>query len=92
MIVIDFPAGWYVLLVFVIILFVVFSYVRKSFSGTIRFGIVGLIIGAASELIGAGSLWNYTNGNWPVILWLIYFIYSATFYQIFKVLDKEKNN
>ena len=91
MIVVDFPSGWYVLLAFVLIMLAVFSYVRKSFSGAVKFGFIGLAIGAASEIIGVSlNLWNYTNGNWPVILWPVYFIYTAAFYQIFCVMSKSK--
>lgn len=68
-----------------------FSTVRKSFSGVVKFGLIGLAVGIVSELIGVGlGLWNYGGGNWPVILWPAYFIYTAAFYQIFKALDKAK--
>ena len=91
MLILDFPSGWYVLLVFSIILFAVFSCLRKSFSGCVKFGIIGLVISVITESIGILlGLWNYTNGNWPVILWPTYFIYTAAFYQIFKVVDGAK--
>lgn len=89
MFVFDFPIGWYLLLLFAVVLFAVFSYVRKSFSGVIKFGLIVLVVSAFTEAIAvAMNLWNYTGGNWPVILWPIYFIFAAAFYQIFKVLDR----
>lgn len=87
--VIDFSPGWYVLLAFSLILFAVFSYLRKSFSGVIKFGLIGLAVGIVGEGVGVGlNLWNYSAGNWPVVLWLVYFLFTAAFYQLFCVLDK----
>ena len=84
----DFPLGWYLLLGFSVLLLAVFSYIRKSLSGVVKFGFIGLAISIVSEAAGVGlNLWNYTDGNWPVILWLIYFVFTAAFYQMFKVLD-----
>lgn len=88
MLVFDFPSGWYILFFFALGLFVIFSHLRKSTKGCVRFGIIGLVVGFVSELIGVGlGLWNYSPANWPVILWLLYFLYTAAFYQMFKVLD-----
>ena len=91
MIVFDFPSGWYVLFGFALALFVIFSHLRKSTKGAARFGFIGLAIGIVSEAIGVGmGLWNYSPANWPVILWLIYFLYTSAFYQMFKVLDRKE--
>ena len=88
MFVFDFPSEWYILLGFSVALFAVFSLARRNFSGCIRFGIIGLVISAVTEFIGVSAgLWNYTNGNWPVILWPTYFVYTMSFYQIFKLLE-----
>jgi len=91
MLVFDFSSGWYVLFFFALGLFVIFSHIRKSTKDVVKFGAIGLAIGIVSEAIGVGmGLWNYSSGNWPVILWLLYFLYTAAFYQIFWVLNREK--
>ena len=91
MFIMDFPSGWYVLFFFALGLFVVFSHIRKSARGAARFGAIGLAIGIVSEAIGVSlGLWSYYPANWPVILWLLYFLYTAAFYQIFWVLNREK--
>ena len=91
MFVLDFSPGWYTLLAFSIILFAVFSYMRKSFSDVIKFGSIGLLISIITEVIGIGfGLWSYAGGNWPVILWPTYFIFLAAFYQVIKVFEKKK--
>ena len=90
MFVFDFPAGWYALFGIALALFVIFSAMRKSTKGAARFGLIGLAIGFVSELIGVGlGLWNYSPANWPVILWLLYFLYTAAFYQMFCVMNKK---
>ena len=87
---IDFSAGWYILFAFAVVLFAAFSYLRKSFAGCMKFGFIGLAAAVVSEAIGVGTgLWNYTGGNWPVILWVNYFLFAATFYQIFCVINKK---
>ncbi len=91
MFVFDYSAGWYLLFGFALALFVIFSHIRKSTKGAARFGVIGLAVGLVSEFIGVGlGLWTYSAGNWPVILWLIYFLFTAAFYQIFCVMNKKK--
>ena len=92
MLVFDFPSGWYLLFGIALALFVFFSSIRKSTKGAARFGFIGLAIGFVSELIGVGlGLWSYAAGNWPIILWLVYFLYTAAFYQMFRVMtEREK--
>lgn len=93
MFVLDFPSGWYLLLAFSLILFAVFSYLRKSFSGCVKFGLIGLVVAVITEIMAVSlGLWNYTGGSWPVILWPSYFLYSAAFYQIFKVMENRKSS
>lgn len=87
--VLDFSAGWFVLLAFSIALFAIFTYLRKSIKNVIYFGIIGLAVSLATETIGVGmNLWNYTGGNWPVLLWPTYMIITMAFYQIFSVIKK----
>ena len=89
MFVIDFPPAWYLIFAMALGLFVIFSHIRKSTKGAARFGAIGLAIGIVSEAIGVGfGLWSYHPGNWPVILWLTYFLYTAAFFQMFKVFDE----
>lgn len=91
MLILDFPSGWYVLFAFALVLFAIFSYFRKSFSSVIRFGFIGLAVAVVSEIIAIYlGLWTYTNGNWPIILWPTYFLYTAAFYQLFNVLGKKR--
>ena len=86
---IDFPVGWYILFFVGLLTFVLASYLRKSFSGVARFGALSLVTSVFVELMGIGlNLWNYTGGNWPIILWPSYFLYSMAVYQIYNIRKK----
>ena len=89
MITFYFTLGWGLLLGLSLIMFTLFSLVRKSIEGAIKFGLIGFSLAVCIEIIGIGTnLWAYTGGNWPLILWPTYLIYSMTFYQIVKVVEK----
>lgn len=54
-----------------------------------------LIMGGAStllslivEIIGKGVLWTYLPGNWPVILWPVYFGVALLGYQLVKKIEE----
>jgi len=90
MLILDFPANWYFLFAFGLVVWLAFSFVRKSIAGNLLFGLTGLVFAVAVELIGVGAgLWNYAGGNWPAILWPSYFVFSMAIYQAFRVVEEK---
>ena len=92
----SFSPGWLaVLAVLVAIFFALFVY-RKSYSKKsevkqqLVFCIITVLFSAGIEILAVGmNLWNYTGGNWPVILWVTYFFSSLMAFQIVKFITEK---
>ncbi len=92
----SFSPDWFVFLAIIIALFIVLFAYRKSYSKKsetkqqLVFGAVTVLLSAAIEFIGVGmNLWNYSGGNWPIILWVVYFFSGLLGYQIVKFITEQ---
>lgn len=90
--ILAYTINWYGLLAFGLAVGAVFTYIRKSFEGALKFGLIGLVFCICIELIGVVGLdlWTYTGGNWPIILWVNYFVFAMAWYQMVRALEKMK--
>jgi len=89
----SFSEGWYAIIaLFLLIWFFIIIYRRgyknkKEIKQQIIFSIIIVAMAFATEFIGVSfGLWNYTTGNWPVILWLGYFLAGLAAYQTLKLM------
>jgi hypothetical protein len=52
-------------------------------------GIVGLGTLIVMEVFATSmNLWNYTPGNWPIILWPSYFAAALFWYQLVRTIER----
>mgnify|MGYP001571374395 CR=1 FL=1 len=92
----SFSPSWFVLLaVLAAIFFALFVY-RKSYSKKsevkqqLVVGIILVLFSAGIEILVVGmKLWNYTDGNWPVILWVAYFFSGLMAFQVVKFITEK---
>lgn len=78
--------AWFVILGVFFIVWIIFYLKRKKgrYASPV-FGIVSLIAGFLVEIFAVSqNLWNYTGGNWPLILWPTYFMAGM---MVFEVAD-----
>ena len=90
--ILAFSTNWYFFLLFGALVALVCTHIRKSYEGALKFGLVGLVFCIAIEFLGAAllDLWTYTGGNWPIVLWASYFVFSVAWYQMVRALEKVK--
>jgi hypothetical protein len=90
----DFNSSWYVLLFAFLGAWALLIVVRKKFNSIheikeqafLAFG--GMISMAMMEFFAVSTgLWNYTPGNWPVILWPTYFVAILFGYQLLRSIE-----
>ncbi len=93
-IIFDFNSNWYVLLFAFLVAWVVLLLVRRKWLAKqevkqqffLAFG--GMISLALMEFFAVSTgLWNYTPGNWPVILWPTYFVAILFGYQLLRSIE-----
>jgi hypothetical protein len=92
-IILDYNSSWYVLLFAFLAAWAIILAVRGKFSRheikeqmLLSFG--GMISMALMELFAVSNgLWNYTPGNWPVILWPTYFAGILFGYQLLRSIE-----
>ena len=90
----DFNSNWYVLLFAFLAAWAVLLVVRRKWLAKhevkqqvfLAFG--GMISLALMEFFAVSTgLWNYTPGNWPVILWPTYFAAILFGYQLLRSIE-----
>lgn len=86
-----FSSSWYILLSITLAIFIGLFVYRKSYAKNeikqqLVFAVIVFALSVVSELIGAGNLWNYTEGNWPAVLWVVYFFGGLAGYQVAKLV------
>jgi hypothetical protein len=90
----DFNSNWYVLLFGFLVAWAILLVVRRKWLEKhevkqqmfLAFG--GMISLALMEFFAVSTgLWNYTPGNWPVILWPTYFVAILFGYQLLRSIE-----
>jgi len=90
----DFSSSWYVLLLSFLVAWAVLLFVRRKWKALhevkeqvfLAFG--GMMSLALMEFFAVSTgLWNYTPGNWPVILWPTYFVAILFGYQLLRSIE-----
>jgi len=91
----DYNSSWYVLLFAFLGAWAILIVARKKFNSFheikeqafLAFG--GMISMAMMEFFAVSTgLWNYTPGNWPVILWPTYFVAILFGYQLLRTIER----
>lgn len=91
----DFNSSWYILLFAFLGAWAVLILARKKINSVheikeqvfLAFG--GMISMAMMEFFAVSTgLWNYTPGNWPVILWPTYFVAILFGYQLLRSIER----
>jgi hypothetical protein len=92
-IILDYNSSWYVLLfaflaAWAIILAVRGKFSRHEIKEQMLLALGGMIAMALMELFAVSNgLWNYTPGNWPIILWPTYFAGILFGYQLLRSIE-----
>jgi hypothetical protein len=90
----NFNSSWYVLLFAFLLGWAVLLVVRRKWQAKhevkeqvfLAFG--GMASLALMEFFAVSTgLWNYTSGNWPVILWPTYFVAILFGYQLLRSIE-----
>jgi hypothetical protein len=90
----DFNSSWYILLLAFLSAWAALIIVRKKWNAKhevkeqvfLAFG--GMTALAMMEFFAVSTgLWNYTPGNWPVILWPTYFVAILFGYQMLRSIE-----
>ncbi len=84
------PAGWYALILFAFVLWLIFFRLsRIKLKTNLIMAFLVFIVSVCVELMGISlGLWSYTTGNWPLLLWPSYYIYGMLAYALFKTAEK----
>jgi hypothetical protein len=66
------------------------SWKRKGeITEQIFFGFFSLGVSFIHEMVAiSNNLWHYSGGDWPVILWVAYFLVGAAGFQFIKFVDE----
>jgi hypothetical protein len=89
----DFNSSWYVLLfaflgAWALLLFVRKKWTRHEVKEQLFLALGGMTAMALMEFFAVSTgLWNYTPGNWPVILWPTYFAAILFGYQLLRSIE-----
>jgi hypothetical protein len=90
----DFNSNWYILLFAFLGAWALLLVVRRKWLAKhevkqqvfLAFG--GMISLALMEFFAVSTgLWNYTPGNWPIILWPTYFVAILFGYQLLRSIE-----
>ena len=93
-VILDFNSNWYILLFAFLAAWAFLLVVRRKWLAKhevkqqvfLAFG--GMISLALMEFFAVSTgLWNYTPGNWPVILWPTYFVAILFGYQLLRSIE-----
>ena len=89
----DFNSSWYILFFafvasWAILLLLRLNRIEKEFKEQIFVGTSGLMSMILLELFAVSvGLWDYTPGNWPVILWPTYVAAILFGYQLLRSIE-----
>jgi len=89
----DFNSSWYILLFAFLAAWAALLVFRRKWSRheikeQMLLALGGMIAMALMELFAVSQgLWNYTPGNWPVILWPTYFAGILFGYQLLRSIE-----
>jgi uncharacterized protein involved in response to NO len=66
------------------------SWKRKNeISEQLLFGFLSLGVNLLSDTVAVFTdLWHYSDGDWPVILWLLMFFVGMSGFQVVKFIDE----
>jgi hypothetical protein len=91
----DYNSSWYILLLAFLGAWAVLMLVRRKFNSKheikeqVFLALGGMISLAMMEFFAVSTgLWNYTPGNWPVILWPTYFVAILFGYQLLRSIER----
>ena len=92
---IDYNSSWYVLLFAFLSAWALLLIVRRKWNAKheikeqVFLALGGMISLAMMEFFAVSTgLWNYTPGNWPVILWPTYFAAILFGYQLLRSIER----
>ncbi|MCW3994604.1 MAG: hypothetical protein NWE98_00435 [Candidatus Bathyarchaeota archaeon] len=89
----DFSSNWYVLLSAFLIAWAVLlvarrGRVKREVKEQVFLALGGMASLALMEFFAVSTgLWNYTPGNWPIILWPTYFVAILFGYQLLRSIE-----
>jgi O-antigen/teichoic acid export membrane protein len=90
----DFNSSWYVLFFAFLGSWLILLFVRRRSQGRkeikeqVLLALSGMFSLALMEFFAVSTnLWNYTPGNWPVILWPTYFAAILFGYQLLRSIE-----
>jgi fatty acid desaturase len=90
----DFNTSWYVLLFAFLGAWALLLFARRKWKAVhemkeqVFLALGGMISLAMMEFFAVSTgLWNYTPGNWPVILWPTYFAAILFGYQLLRSIE-----
>jgi hypothetical protein len=90
----DFNSSWYVLFLGFLLSWAALAVVRrkrcsrKELAEQVFLALSGMFALALMEFFAVSTnLWNYTSGNWPVILWPTYFTAILFGYQLLRSIE-----
>jgi hypothetical protein len=91
----DYNSSWYILLFAFLGAWAILMIVRRKHNSKhelkeqIFLALGGMISLALMEFFAVSTgLWNYTPGNWPVILWPTYFVAILFGYQLLRSVER----
>lgn len=93
----TFDVGWVAIVAIPLFIWIFLAIYRKSYKNPkeikqqLIFGVIGIGLALFTELLGVSmGLWHYGGGDWPIILWVVYFLCSVSGYQMIKTIEKIK--
>jgi hypothetical protein len=94
-VIIDFNTNWYVLLSAFLVAWAILLLVRRNWKSKhevkeqLFLALGGMTSLALMEFFAVSTgLWNYTPGNWPIILWPTYFAAILFGYQLLRSIER----
>jgi hypothetical protein len=91
----DYNSSWYVLFFGFLGAWILLTLARRKFNSwheikeQMLLALGGMTAMALMELFAVSTgLWNYTPGNWPVILWPTYFAGILFGYQLLRSVER----
>lgn len=90
----DFNSSWYILLFAFLGAWAILMVMRRNWKAKhevkeqVMLALGGMLSLALMEFFAVSTgLWNYTPGNWPVILWPTYFAAILFGYQLLRTIE-----
>lgn len=83
--------AWYLIIIILASIWLVLMYYRKSYRMRQQIAVAcfATLLAFVMENIAVfHGIWDYTGGNWPIVLWPTYFISAMMMYQMAKLADE----